>query len=91
MYYIAGSTPKYLSKAVGRPGDQKNCLTCVSYATAEAVEMAVASAMYMSRAQLERKRLTVSPTSLHYCAPGLPCITLHMHVPHGTPKAEHMC
>jgi hypothetical protein len=76
MYYIAGSTPSYLSKAVGRPRDQKSCLTCVSYAMTEAVEMAVASALRISRAQLERKRLTVSPTSLYYCTPGLPLSTV---------------
>lgn len=70
MYYIAGSSHSYLSPAIGAPRDQKNCRTCVAYATAEAVEMALATAMKISRAQLVRKGLTTSPASLHYCTPG---------------------
>jgi hypothetical protein len=70
MYYIAGSSQSYLSEAISRPRDQKSCLTCVAYAVTEAVEMAVASAMHISRARLQQKGLTASPASLYYCAPG---------------------
>lgn len=70
MYYIAGSSQSYTSPAVGKPRDQKSCLTCVAHASTEAVEMAVASAMRISHVQLQRKGLTASPMSLYYCSPG---------------------
>ncbi|WIA11336.1 hypothetical protein OEZ85_011459 [Tetradesmus obliquus] len=70
MYYIAGSSSSYLSRAVGQPRDQGKCLTCVAHAATEAVEMAVASAMDLTRKQLKRRGLTASPLSLYYCAAG---------------------
>lgn len=70
MYYIAGSSQSYLSKVIGKPRNQRKCLTCVAHAATEAVEMSVASAMHINRALLERKGLTASPISLYYCAPG---------------------
>ncbi|WIA11339.1 hypothetical protein OEZ85_011462 [Tetradesmus obliquus] len=70
MYYIAGSSESYTSPVIGKPRDQKSCLTCVAFAATEAVEMAVANAMRISHAQLQRKGLTASPMSLYYCSPG---------------------
>lgn len=79
MYYIAGSSSSYFSRAVGQPRDQGKCLTCVAHAATEAVEMAVASAMDLTRKQLERRGLTASPLSLYYCAAGKLDLVLRIH------------